>query len=158
MTTQRPRFTDAKITLASFLDEILVVCPRCAARASVTPEPKSDATMFAPRRLVCSTCGLARQVKTTKVTLGARGMPRDAYFGEPLWLRASWGRRTLWAYNARHLSYLEEFVRAELRAHSRTNPACSNCSLISRLPRWMKEAGNREHLLAILKKLHDSLG
>jgi len=158
MTPSPPRFTDAKITLASFLDEILVVCPRCAQRARVTPEPKSDGTMFAPRRLVCAACGLTREVRKGTVTLGARGTPRDAYFGEPLWLRASWGRKTLWAYNARHLAYLEDFVRAELRAHSRTNPACSNCSVISRLPRWMKEAGNRKQLLSMIAKLRATLG
>lgn len=157
MTTARPRFTDAKLTLASFLDEILVACPRCAGRARVTPEPGSDGAMFAPRRLVCASCGLARATKAKKVALGARGTPRDAYFGEPLWLRASWGRKTLWAYNLRHLAYLEEFVRAELRAHSRTNPACSNCSLVSRLPKWMKDGGNREPILAMIAELKASL-
>lgn len=154
---QQARFTDEKLTLADFLDEILVVCPRCGERASVTPEPGSDRTMFAPRRLVCAACGLTRQRKKGKVTLGSRGTPRDAYFGEPLWLRTSWGRKTLWAYNARHLAYLEAFVRAGLRAHSRTNPACSNCSLISRLPRWMKEAGNRKHILGMIAKLRETM-
>ncbi|MGK2858335.1 MAG: hypothetical protein ACSLFQ_14130, partial [Thermoanaerobaculia bacterium] len=147
-----------KLTLADFLDEIFVVCPRCAERASVAPEPGGDGTMFAPRRLVCASCGLARRVKPGTVTLGARGTPRDAYFGEPLWLRASWGRKTLWAYNARHLAYLEGFVRAGLRAHSRTSPACSNCSLVSRLPRWMKDAGNRKQILAMITKLRARIG
>jgi len=155
---QQERFTDDKLTLADFLDEILVVCPRCAERASVKPEPGGNGTMFAPRRLICGSCGLTRRVKKGTVTLGARGIPRDAYFGEPLWLRASWGRKTLWAYNARHLAYIEAFVRAGLRAHSRTNPACSNCSLISRLPRWMKEAANRKQILGMVAKLRDTLG
>lgn len=151
-------FTDEKLTLADFLGEILVVCPRCAQRAKVTPEPGGDGTMFAARRLVCAACGLARRVKRGTVTLGARGTPRDAYFGEPLWLRASWGRKTLWAYNAQHLAYLEAFVRAGLRAHSRTNPGCSNCSLVSRLPRWMKEAGNRKQILSMIAKLRATIG
>jgi hypothetical protein len=157
MATPQSRFTDSKVTLASFLDEILVVCPRCAEKALVTPEPASDGTMFAPRRLVCPACGLTRRTKAKQVTLGARGTPRDAYFGEPLWLRSSWGRKTLWAYNARHLAYLEDFVRAELRAHARSNPSCSNCSLISRLPRWMKEAGNRKQILAMISKLRATI-
>jgi len=155
--TLQERFTDEKLTLQDFLDEILVVCPRCQSRASVTPTPGGDGSVFAPRRLVCAACGLVRQKTTRKISLGSRGTPRDAYFGEPLWLRMGWGRKTLWAYNVRHLDYLEAFVRAGLRAHSRTNPACSNCSVISRLPKWMKDASNREHLLAMMKKLRATL-
>ncbi|MFA6957000.1 MAG: hypothetical protein WC538_14120 [Thermoanaerobaculia bacterium] len=155
---QPARFVDEKLTLTEFLDEVLVVCPRCGACAPVRPEPGGDGAMFAPRRLVCVSCGLTRRIKAKTVTLGARGTPRDPWFGEPLWLRASWGRKTLWAYNARHLAYLEAFVRAGLRAHSRTNPRCSNCSLISRLPAWMKEAGNRGRILAMIAKLRATLG
>lgn len=151
------RFTDAKHTLEEFLDEILVVCPRCSKRAMVRPVPDGDVTIFSERRLLCPHCGLARTKKPRSVRLGSRGTPRDAYFGEVLWLQATWGRRIVWAFNLRHLDYLEAFVRAELRSHGRPSPGCSNCSLISRLPRWMKDGSNRLHVLSLMKELRASV-
>jgi hypothetical protein len=39
----------------------------------------------------------------------------DNCFGLPLWLQTPCIGRTLWAFNARHLAYLKQFLQAELR-------------------------------------------
>jgi hypothetical protein len=57
----------------------------------------------------------------------------------------------LWAYNAKHLDFLEGFVTAELRE------AYPNQTLASRLPEWMKLAKNREEILKCIRKLRKTL-
>jgi hypothetical protein len=64
----------------------------------------------------------------------------------------------LWAYNERHLSFLDEYVRAENRRRTPTVAGGPrNALLESRLPRWMKLARNREAVLTAIAKLRTSL-
>jgi len=146
------RFSDDRRTVFSFLDEVLVGCSRCGRCAVVRPA-EADAGWFAPRRLVCGSCGLSRSLKPRTVLINARGVPVDPYFRLPLWLATGAGQHQLWAYNLRHLEHIEAFVRATLRSHSPTASGCSNCSLISRLPRWVKLASNRQRVLRLIDRL-----
>jgi hypothetical protein len=57
----------------------------------------------------------------------------------------------LWAFNPRHLQFLEDFVRADFRETH------YNASLASRLPEWMKLGKNREEVLRCIKKVRDLL-
>jgi hypothetical protein len=59
----------------------------------------------------------------------------------------------LWAYNAEHLDFLEEYVRASIREREPNR----NASLASRLPAWLKSAKNREAVLAACAALRRRL-
>ncbi len=152
-------------TILDFGHEFLVECPRCAQRALVLDRgPAAD-----PRiALTCTHCGLARPwtadtsgVATTtdlsryvqgQVTVGAAV---DWYFHLRLWLRAPCCGRTLWAYNTKHLDFLEAYVAARLREHARGEHGWSNQSLRNRLPGWIKAAGNRAEILKCIAGLRE---
>jgi hypothetical protein len=145
------RFRDTGQHLTDFLDELLVECPRCQARAVVRQFGGGKPHWFAPRRLVCAGCAYVKEMNGKRVG-GAPG--QDWYFQQPLWLRAHCCGELLWAFNARHLSYLEAYIRADLREKQRPHPGHWNHhSLVTRMPLWMKQAQNREPLLRALARL-----
>lgn len=167
------RFHDPGDRLEAFLDEVLVHCPRCGERARVTqvpPDPDAPAAAprkvighapprtgpFADRRLVCGACALVRTwpaagTRRTYVT----GTDVDPWFREPLWLRTEVVGEVLWAYNARHLDVLDEYIGATLRTKDHT-PGMIH-TMVNRLPTWMKEARNRGPLKAAIAKLRATL-
>jgi hypothetical protein len=154
------RFHDPGDRLEAFLDEVLVVCPRCAALARVTPTPGAAASsrpaLLSDRRLVCAECALVRSwpapgARRTCVT----GTDVDPWFGRPLWLRAEVVGHALWAYNLRHLIVLEGYIGATQRTKDR-NPGMIH-TMLNRLPTWMKEARHRDQLLAALAGLRASV-
>ena len=154
------------MTLFDFVDEFLVVCPRCAACAVVRP-----ASGDRPPRLTCADCGLTREwcsaergVLTSPDASRwpdrqyALGAAADAYFHEPLWLATPCRGHTLWAYNARHLAFLRAYVEAtDRRAKARVDTDPRNSTLASRLPRWIKLAKNRATVLAAIATLEEKL-
>lgn len=79
--------------------------------------------------------------------------PYDPYFGYRLWLQTRCGSRVLWAYNAEHLVFLRDYVEAGLRERESN----ANSTLASRLPRWLKEARNRESILRAAARLEAKL-
>lgn len=92
------------------------------------------------------------------MSLGNKDNPVDSYFHFPLWLQARCGRHILWAYNLRHLEYIEAFVQASLRERGhREEHGWSNRSLFSRLPQWLKAAKNREKILQTIVLLKQSI-
>ena len=78
----------------------------------------------------------------------------DPHFGHPLRLVMPTRHGVVWAYNARHLIELRAYVSALLRERR----GSTNRSMISRLPRWIKLARNRESVLKALDKLAARLG
>jgi hypothetical protein len=110
----------------------LVVCPRCSGRALVRGS-----------RLVCAGCALDR-------TTPART--------EPLWLRTPCCGEVLFAVSERHLELLEGYLLATHRER-RQDPDAGWCnqSVTSRLPRWMKAAGNRAEVAQGLARLRQRL-
>jgi hypothetical protein len=85
------------------------------------------------------------------------GGPEDPFFGLPLFLQAPCRGEVLWAFNARHLEALGAIVGAAVRERARAALArgegVGSHSMLSRLPRWMKAAGNRRAVLDGLEKL-----
>lgn len=151
----RTRFTEDQRFLAHFADEFLVVCPRCAGCATVTPLPGSDRSVFAARRLLCHACTYQKDIETN----GYRELPgHDWYFGLPLWLRANCAGADLWAFNWRHLAWLERYVRAALRKEcQRSEWGYRNQSAANRMPAWIKAAKNREDVLHCIEGLKRKL-
>jgi hypothetical protein len=81
----------------------------------------------------------------------------DPYFGYPLWLSTSASGGFLWAYNGKHLDYLEAFIRAKLRGRPRTKVGDYRQTLIEKLPAWIKSAKHRNDLLARITELRSRL-
>ncbi len=149
------RFYDNRETIYAFLDKILVVCPQCHRCALNLRFDTSSRNLFAPRRLVCHHCGLAREWADTVVaSLEYNDPPLDNYFHVPLWLSVPCANHILWAYNQRHLEVIEAFVTAQLRERTRDPKyGWANTSLTSRLPKWIGSARNRTTVLKALAQL-----
>jgi hypothetical protein len=144
-------------TLDEFADEVLVVCPACERSATVRLVPLEEQLRAGPLRtqvdgrLVCSHCGHnARKPAFVRWI----NEPADSVFGRPVWLQIPCCGHTLWAYNGPHLAALEEFVRAGLRER-RQNPETGwrNKAWVSRIPRWLSAAKNREEVLRCISRL-----
>jgi hypothetical protein len=169
MTSSR-RFQDDGRRLYDFAYLFLVQCPRCGKRAEVRPIPPKDpaakaptgyAEVFTPRRLACLHCGYTRETDNRVERNGRRVREirpqegKDWYFHRPLWLQAGCCGELLWAFNRDHLEYMEGFVGAGLREEA--FPMYTNSTMMSRLPRWMKLARNREEVLGCIRKLKEGL-
>ena len=146
------RFRDEGEVIEDFLDGVLACCPRCGGQAVIRPRPgrdprpPADGILFAPRRVTCSACAYTAEWAGSGIRSSDR---RDPYFHLPLWLQVSCAGRTLWACNRRHLAFLEQYVRAELREpHQPQGAEPRNRTLTSRLPAWIKSAKHRAALLA----------
>ncbi len=156
------RFLDQGTRIYEFYDEFLVVCPKCEGKAKVIIDEAEFAKLsqrktekfrnrfFAPRRLVCLNCLHRDLWKGTQIGVGGNV---DWYFRLPLWLEISCCGTTLWAYNQKHLEMLEDYVGAKLR--ERTVKARS--SFLSKLPKWIKSAKNRDEILKAIGKLRGKL-
>ena len=157
---------EMSITIESFTDEFWVVCPRCSKRALVRRSAETR-----PARLVCASCGTSRSWVCSSpgllISSRANAWPRgqyavgdgfDPYFHLPLWLQIACGGESLWAYNERHLEFIDTYIRAVNRRRAPRLPTGPrNALLESRWPRWMKLGRNREAVLAAITKLRASL-
>lgn len=145
-----------------FYDELLVVCPKCNSLAKVLidevefaklPQRKMDKfrnKFFAPRRLVCLKCLHRDFWNGNQINVGSNV---DWYFRLPLWLEISCCGEILWAYNFKHLELLEKYVGAKLRERTKKGRS----SFLSKLPKWIKSAKNRDEILKGIAKLKEKL-
>ncbi|PJZ57407.1 hypothetical protein [Leptospira barantonii] len=78
----------------------------------------------------------------------------DPYFGLPLWLKFKIGSHELWAYNENHINDLVDYIDADLRERV-SYP--TKWAMVTRLPKWVKEAKNREIITKGLKRLKKKL-
>ena len=149
------RFKDTRETIYSFQDEFLVRCPCCDSCAIVRCIDPDKVDSFAPRRFSCTACGSSKKWSEKKIE---RWYTVDDYFHYPLWLQTSCCGKTLWAYNLRHLEFIEAFVRAKLRERKPHElHGWSNKSLFSRLPKWIQSGKNREEIIKAIAKIRESV-
>jgi hypothetical protein len=156
------RFLDTGTKIYDFYEEFLVVCPKCEKLAKVVIDDAEYAKLptrrllkyrnrfFGPRKLVCLSCLHRDYWKGTQI---ATGGSVDWYFRLPLWLRTPCGGEVLWAYNRENLEMLENYVAAKLR--ERTSKGRN--SFLSKLPKWIKSAKNRDAVLRAIEKLKGKL-
>jgi hypothetical protein len=154
-----PRFRDDLSTIYDFMDEILIRCPRCGALATVAAYPKRLVlSPFQSRRLSCRACGHVRDKDSGVYSMPNPDAPAmyDPYFALPLWLQAPTGHGLLWAYNLDHLALIRRFVAAEPHEDAWTEEGL-RMTLVSRLPRWIAQAGNRAEVLRVIARLAASV-
>lgn len=159
MSQTQPQHQEKSVTIYEMMSEILVVCPRCQAKACITPIASGESTFylgcFQPRRFVCTGCGQVKEWAGNGLGFDWYADPMcDSYFGLPLWLQITCRHHVLWAYNERHLLLLEQYIQAKLRESKRVPQyGWHNQSLFSRLPKWMLVAKNRSRVLSAFAKL-----
>ncbi len=150
-------FCDSGEQIEDFIDEFLVECPRCSKLCKVLLESTIQAReefslrLFRRRRAVCLNCGYSASWdgRTLKQYLDGH----DWYFGLSLWLRTPCCGEVLWAFNVRHLDFLEGYVSAT----NRQQVPNINKSLASRLPDWIKSAKNRSEIVKCIQALRKRL-
>ena len=100
----------------------------------------------------CPSCQLASSldVEWHPMRFGA---PKDPIVGLPLWLQTPCCDEILWAYNARHLGTLQDYISASLRERT----IGTHASVFQRLPRWMIAAKNRDKVLKCIERLQSRL-
>jgi hypothetical protein len=148
------RCEDNGETIYSFQYEFLVQCPRCNSCAFVRRIDPENSNWFTPHRFSCLACGFLKDWSEREIARSWDGAPADDYFHYPLWLQAPCCSQILWAYNLRHLDFIEEFVRAKSRERTPDEKyGWSNRSLFSRLPKWIKSRQNREEVLKAIAKI-----
>jgi hypothetical protein len=154
MSEIRKEFKDNGEYIENFSDEFLVECPKCQSPAQVvfSGEPYEIQRINTPKKLVCSKCGLNKKLTKDEMRVSIGGS-FDMHFRLPLWLQTPCCGDTLWAYNEKHLEFIENYVAAKLR---RRKPNV-NQSLVSRLPKWIKSVKNRDEILKAIKKLKEKL-
>ncbi len=140
------RFTVSKPLVE---DPVLVVCPTCDGKSSVTPYGEDQV------KCTCFSCGYtAVTLSSDRAFYWYSENPTDSYFGFDLWLQTNCSGNSLWAFNLRHLELLESYVGAALRERKRDEYwGWSNSSLASRLPKWLKSAKNREVIFKAINEL-----
>jgi hypothetical protein len=141
--------------LWEFMDELLVVCPRCQKRASLHANPSSEMESE-PRhhRLACTHCGFVRdKLSIHPYDIGAeiRGL------GVDLWLVHACCGEQLWAMNEKHLDFLIDWIGRSQRPRQKNERGYANRSLESRLPQWMLEARHRQEVLDCCESLKKRL-
>ncbi len=81
------------------------------------------------------------------------GEAYDPHFGFGLRLQTRCAGEVLWAYNAEHLAFLRDYVAASIRERAPN----ANGTLASRLPAWIKKAGNRDAVRRAVARLERRL-
>ncbi|MEU5686145.1 hypothetical protein [Streptomyces venezuelae] len=158
--THPHRFRDPRRTRLDFLDSVLVRCPDCDEAAHIAPAPSPPGEpapgLFVPRRLVCRTCGTAKESRRGGLAFRRDpcGSARDPYFGARLWLQTETRHGWVWAYNLEHLDLLKRFVQAQLREGIPWNDHGRKMTVVARLPAWMQQAKNRDEVLRAIARIH----
>lgn len=138
------RFEDENLLISDFFNEVMVVCPTCARKAVAIAN--IDAKKV---RLFCVHCGYNKEATVELDQHIVIKRPSHEFFDAELWLQADFKNEVFWAYNDKHLHYLERYIRATLRGHKERE----HFTLLEKLPKFYHEAKNREDLLKIIAKL-----
>ncbi len=141
---QPNRFEDENLLLADFFNEVLVECPACAKKAYATANVVTKIV-----RLFCLHCGYNNEATAESGQHTFIIKPANQFFDAELWLQADFKNELFWAYNDKHLDYLQRYISATLRGHKER----THFTLLEKLPKFYHEAKNREGLLKIIAKL-----
>ena len=138
------RFTDENLKVSNFYNEVLVVCPICTQKANTTVSFETKIARF-----LCLQCGHNKEASIILYNDATLKIPSNMYFNAQLWLQATFKNDVFYAYNNKHLAYLERYIYATIREHKDR----TGFTLLEKLPKFYHEAKNREALLKIINKL-----
>lgn len=139
------RFQDQNLRLTDFQKEVWVVCPQCSKKAIAKVDYE-----FQKAKLFCAHCGYNKEKITTISGQQAHLiLAAHSYFDAELWQQMPFKNDIFFAYNDKHLEYLENYIAAKLREHKDR----MHFTLLEKLPKFYHEAKNREALLKIIDKL-----
>lgn len=160
----KTRFNGYARSTEDYLREILVECTNCSQKAVVTVTSLKERKEIEEIKFSCTNCGIdkvllekaGRQINFGNSEEWERShfymqTNIDPYFGLPLWLQKEFPEGLLWAYNFDHLSFLEHQIAAELR--ERKLDGILDCSIESRLPKWMSTDKKAEEILLTIQQL-----
>ena len=101
--------------------------------------------------ITCEGCDTINECKISWSRIPEYGT--DPVFGCDLLLRCDYRGEVLWAWNLEHLEFLENYVGSGLRERIPNR----NGSMASRLPKWMKEAKNRDGIMRAFSRLREHM-
>lgn len=117
---------------------------------AVIPNLKQEADEIA---IPCPHCGTLRNYKPRnekyKITTEPKGRAVDPVFGLPLWFQADVRGNLFWACNRGHLDEIKSYVGSALRERQTT----THTTMVERLPKFIKDAKNRETILKAIDRL-----
>ena len=129
-------------------------CPNCGAKWLTAEIRNKNAKPLKDHAEVsCEVCGKISRMSLNWHQECLEGKPFDPYFKYPLWLQTECAGEILWAFNEKHLSYLKSYVEADLRE----DDGRKSWSIISRLPKWITSAKNRQNVLKAIAKLEKQI-
>ncbi|MBB4825920.1 hypothetical protein HNO89_003156 [Sporosarcina luteola] len=139
------RFNDIGETIDDFFqnNDKLLECIRCQ-RMIVWKHTSCT--------ISCTHCGYILDIGRLRNAAPWRRNERICY-AHRLWLRTPCCGEELWAFNKEHLLFLESYITSKLRSRKPNR----NQSLASRLPRWMKDASNKNELIKAIERLKKKL-
>jgi len=143
--TDTNRFKDSNLRPDAFSDETLVVCPKCNGKATVKSCKEAQKA-----ELYCSSCHYIANRDIADVD-NTHSKCTDYWFNCELFLQSSFKNELFWAHNYKHLSYIKQYIEAELRERNNRE----FFTLVEKLPKFIKSAKNRTKLLKLITKLEN---
>src|SRR5579862_9869195 len=137
------------VSVEQFKDKVLIQCPNCKKCALL----RSTQYSHSERKWTCD-CLCEHCAKTWQFHPGGYALNDSRpYLCVPLWLQTRCKNHVLWAFNEKHLQFLEDYISQTLRKR----PLNFNGSLQSRLPRWILSAKNRTAVASGVRRLRAKL-
>ena len=132
------------------------LCDKCGRyyRVHIYDDSKQQFSML---NVSCPYCGsiMPGKVQKTSPCIIIEGIKsgREPFFGFELWFLTEYRGKLIWALNREHLTYLIDYLSAELRE----KPSGENTTMRTQadmLPAFFKTAKNREGIIKCLEKLN----
>jgi hypothetical protein len=106
-------------------------------------------------KVKCTSCNQIKEFvpRITEVQLHFKtdeNNAREWCFNTELWYQKTVRGNVFWAYNEAHIAYLEAYIAAGLR--ERNSQYNGGKTLVASLPKFVKDARNRDKLLKVIKE------
>ena len=132
-------------------------CPHCATCGyrllEIGLKAKASSNLPKTKLVSCPSCKQENNIDIQWNIYHHSNAATDPIFGCALWLQIPCCGNILWAYNEKHVSDLKSFIGSSLR------DGRNRCkwSMVTRLPRWMIVAKNRDAVMKCIEKLETKI-
>jgi hypothetical protein len=162
------RFEGKDQTFWSFVDQVLVTCPKCEKNATLRLVKSKSSERWDEYHFSCGHCGASKVVPAVLRIAAMKPADPAQWHGFRLWLQTRCRGEIFWAMNSSHLDYLRSYIAATHRQRERRTTADPNVKQVlkpqaygfhvtSRLPRWMVLKSSRPHVLRAIARLYAKL-